>query len=49
VMIWELSNDTPDAELLTTAHRALLNPLGPSAFEMKPPEPARPVTVAGGR
>ncbi|MBV8629547.1 MAG: chitinase [Silvibacterium sp.] len=27
VMIWELSDDTPDAELLTTAHRALRHPL----------------------
>ena len=49
VMIWELSDNTPDGELLTTAHRALLHPLRASAFEMKTPEPWQPVSSAGGR
>ena len=33
VMIWELSGDTADAELLTTAYRSLLDPLGSSVFD----------------
>ncbi len=32
IMIWELSGDTPDAELLHTAFRALHHPLRKSAF-----------------
>jgi chitinase len=32
VMIWELSGDTPDAELLRSAYRALHHPLGNRAF-----------------
>jgi chitinase len=49
VMIWELSDDTPDGELLTTAHRALLHPLEASAFELKAPEPPQPAAMTGGR
>jgi chitinase len=49
VMIWELSNDTPDAELLTTAHRALVHPLEASAFEGEEPEPTPSASTAGGR
>ena len=33
VMIWELSGDTEDAELLNTAYRALRQPLRQSVFE----------------
>ena len=33
VMIWELSDDTVDAELLNTAYRALLHPMEGSAFK----------------
>lgn len=32
IMIWELSGDTPNAELLHTAYRALHHPLGKKAF-----------------
>jgi chitinase len=32
VMIWELSGDTEDAELLNAAYRSLHHPLDPSAF-----------------
>ena len=32
VMIWELSGDTPDAELLNSAYRALHHPLRPAGF-----------------
>ncbi len=32
IMIWELSGDTPDAELLHTAYRALHHPLHKRAF-----------------
>lgn len=32
IMIWELSGDTPNAELLQTAYRALHRPLGKKAF-----------------
>lgn len=45
VMIWELSDDTTDAELLNTAHQALLHPMKASAFEQNPQQPE---TVAGG-
>lgn len=45
VMIWELSDDTTDAELLNTAHQALLHPMKASAFEENPQQPG---TVAGG-
>ncbi len=45
VMIWELSDDTTDAELLNTAHQALLHPIKASAFEESPQQPG---TVAGG-
>ena len=31
-LIWELSGDTPDAELLRSAYRALHHPLGNRAF-----------------
>ena len=49
VMIWELSDDTPDAELLTTAHRALVHPLEASVFEVGSQEATRPTTTPGGR
>lgn len=49
VMIWELSDDTPDAELLTTAHHALLHPLEASSFAVKAQQPVRPLSTAGGR
>jgi chitinase len=45
VMIWELSDDTTDAELLNSAHQALLHPIKASAFEESPQQPG---TVAGG-
>jgi chitinase len=32
VMIWELSNDTSDAELLNVVHRSLLHPISASDF-----------------
>lgn len=50
VMIWELSEDTSDAMLLSTAHSALLHPLAASEFSSEPEEqrPAPPA-VAGGR
>jgi chitinase len=32
VMIWELSNDTSDAELLSVVHRSLLHPISASDF-----------------
>jgi len=44
VMIWELSDDTTDAELLNTAHQALLHPVKASAFEENPQHPG---TVTG--
>ncbi len=40
VMIWELSDDTADAELLNTAYRALLHPLEGSLFEQTARLPA---------
>jgi chitinase len=46
VMIWELSNDTADAELLSAAHRSLLHPIKASVFEQAsgtPPGPAHAV------
>ena len=49
VMIWELSDDTPDAELLNTAHRALLHPLEAGAFEKRPQEERQSALTAGGR
>jgi chitinase len=42
VMIWELSGDTPDAELLNSAYRALRQPLHQRVFEQ-----AITTTVAG--
>jgi hypothetical protein len=32
-MIWELSGDTPEGELLNAAYRSLLDPLAGSVFE----------------
>jgi len=50
VMIWELSEDTSDAVLLTTAHSALRSPAPASEFENAGQESDRPVAaVAGGR
>jgi len=49
VMVWELSEDTGDAELLNTAHHALLYPMGASVFEVEAeePRPAAPAVGAG--
>jgi chitinase len=49
VMIWELSDDTGDAELLRTAHRALVRPLEARLFEMKAAEPTQAASTSGGR
>ena len=40
-MIWELSDDTADAELLTTAYRALLHPLAGAIFEQAAASPTQ--------
>jgi chitinase len=37
VMIWELAEDTPDAELLHSVHRALVHPLRPRALAVATP------------
>lgn len=42
IMIWELSGDTADAELLNTAHHALLHPIDASAFEQAAVASQRP-------
>ena len=46
VMIWELSGDTPDAELLNTAYRSLLHPLAGSVFEEAAAAATQPATAA---
>jgi chitinase len=48
VMIWELSDDTADAELLNTAYRSLLDPIPGSAFEAAPAPAAVPDPPAAG-
>ncbi len=42
VMVWELSEDTADAELLNTAYRALLHPVDGSAFADAATSPTPP-------
>ena len=46
VMIWELSGDTPDAELLNTAHRSLLHPLEAGVFEQGAASLTQPAAAA---
>jgi hypothetical protein len=43
-MIWELSGDTTDAELLRVAHRSLKKPMNAGAFE-KTAEESEPTPV----
>jgi chitinase len=49
VMVWELSEDTSDAVLLNTAHRALLDPMGASVFEVEAEEQAAAAMAGAGR
>jgi chitinase len=49
VMIWELSEDTSDAELLNTAHRALLHPIGARVFEENAQQPGQEGRNSDGR
>jgi chitinase len=48
-MIWELSDDTSDAELLNSAHLALLHPIRASVFEENAQQPGQARTNSGGR
>lgn len=54
VMIWELSNDTQDAQLLRTAYRSLRHPLRAKVFEeaaisAQTTTPRQPIHASGSR
>lgn len=48
VMVWELAEDTPDAELLHVAHRALERPMGSKSIGRMPAGAAQPARTAAG-